>query len=512
MKQAIANSLPKIEINLPVHNSPPALILALDLVVRRWTSCLVAVIGLILFSPIFCMIAIAIRRDSPGPIFYRGRRVGRRGRVFGMLKFRTMHEKPESYQGAPVTAQDDPRISRIGRFLRDTKLNELPQLWNVLVGDMNLVGPRPEDPEIAAGWPPEVRQVILSVRPGVTSPASIIYRDEEGFLSSSSVMEDYMQTILPTKLRLDVQYVRNRNFLTDWDVIFWTAIILLPKVRSSTIPQHLLYYGPLSRVFSRYLSWLVFDFLISNIAVGLAGVIWRLGGVLNIGLGYFLDLALLFSLIFSLFNWLLGMNRVEWSRASSAHTLVLAISCFMATTCMFIANRSLGYLPDLPDGVMVTSAILAYIGFVALRYRERLVTGFASRWMSLRGSAHAIGERVLVVGAGENASLAAWFFDHTRFGKVFNVIGIVDDDPHKQGLRMEGYPVLGTTADMLALVKRLDVGVIVYTIDNITPQGRERILKLCLQTSVHLVMLPDFLTQFKSQFKPAFPCEDPYIQ
>ena len=106
-------------------------------------------LGLFLLSPFFGIIAWAIKRDSPGPIFYRGRRVGRGGKEFTILKFRTMYECPESYAGPCITAKDDERIMPLGRWLRDTKINELPQLWNVLRGEMSLVGPRPEDPEIA---------------------------------------------------------------------------------------------------------------------------------------------------------------------------------------------------------------------------------------------------------------------------------------------------------------------------------------------------------------------------
>ena len=110
---------------------------------KRLMDVVVSLLALILLSPIFLWIALRIKRDSPGPVFYRGPRLGKDGREFYILKFRTMHENPESYQGPRVTAQDDPRITRFGAWLRDTKLNEFPQFWNVLIGEMSLVGPRP---------------------------------------------------------------------------------------------------------------------------------------------------------------------------------------------------------------------------------------------------------------------------------------------------------------------------------------------------------------------------------
>jgi lipopolysaccharide/colanic/teichoic acid biosynthesis glycosyltransferase len=142
----------------------------------------VSLAALVVLAPFLGLIATAIRRDSPGPAFYRGARTGRGGKVFKILKFRTMYEMPASYSGPKVTAHDDPRVTPLGRWLRSTKLNELPQFWNVLMGEMSLVGPRPEDPTIVQNWPAPVRHEILSVRPGITSPASVLYRNEEALL------------------------------------------------------------------------------------------------------------------------------------------------------------------------------------------------------------------------------------------------------------------------------------------------------------------------------------------
>ncbi len=161
----------------------------MDNFLRRCMDIFLSLMGLIFLSPFFLFIAFLIKKDSPGPVFYRGPRVGKNGKIFKILKFRTMYEDPQSYAGLPVTARGDRRVTPFGRWLRDTKINELPQLWNVLVGDMSLVGPRPEDPELVKSWDPEVREQLLSVRPGVTSPASVLYRDEESLLQSGSVLE-----------------------------------------------------------------------------------------------------------------------------------------------------------------------------------------------------------------------------------------------------------------------------------------------------------------------------------
>ncbi|HNZ14278.1 MAG TPA: sugar transferase, partial [Anaerolineaceae bacterium] len=137
------------DIELIQGRSTHKLAFRLDAFLRRTLDILAALGGLLFLAPFFAVIAIVIRRDSPGPVFYRGPRVGLHGKEFGILKFRTMYECPESYAGSAVTTSGDSRITPLGRWLRDSKINELPQLWNVLVGEMSLVGPRPEDPKLA---------------------------------------------------------------------------------------------------------------------------------------------------------------------------------------------------------------------------------------------------------------------------------------------------------------------------------------------------------------------------
>ena len=138
-------------------------------------------VGLLIMLPIFGVIAVAIKRDSEGPVLFAGERIGRGGKAFKILKFRTMSDTLEAHDGPRITAQDDPRITRLGRFLRDSKLNELPQLINVLKGEMSLVGPRPEDPTFVDHYSEEQREV-LSVRPGITSLASVIFAETSALI------------------------------------------------------------------------------------------------------------------------------------------------------------------------------------------------------------------------------------------------------------------------------------------------------------------------------------------
>ena len=178
--------------------------------------------GLIVLSPLMLIIALAVRLDSPGGTLFRQIRVGRCGRPFQMFKFRSMRAGTDP-NGPLVTQQGDPRITRVGAFLRRTKLDELPQLMNVLRGDMSLVGPRPEVPRYIDMYPEEARRVVLSVRPGMTDDAAIEFRNEEALLARAGDAEaEYVREILPRKIDMYVDYVKNRNFIGDLRILLRT--------------------------------------------------------------------------------------------------------------------------------------------------------------------------------------------------------------------------------------------------------------------------------------------------
>ena len=173
-----------------------------------------AAFGLILLSPLLAAVALAIKLDSPGPVLYRGVRVGLNGRQFGMLKFRTMVVNAEAIGGSS-TPEDDSRVTKVGRLLRNAKLDEVPQLINVLKGDMSFVGPRPQVKWAVDRYTPEER-LVLTVRPGITDYASLRFANEGEILKGSTDPDrDYMEKIHPEKMRLSLEYVRSRSFSTD---------------------------------------------------------------------------------------------------------------------------------------------------------------------------------------------------------------------------------------------------------------------------------------------------------
>ena len=466
----------------------------LDAAARRLLDIVASGIGLIILSPLFALIALLIRRDSPGPIFYWGPRMGRGGHPFRILKFRTMYEDDASYNGPGITGKGDRRITPTGQWLRDTKLNELPQLWNVLIGDMSLVGPRPEDPDFVQAWSEETRHVLLSVRPGITSPASVLYREEEQLITSHNVVDSYLRDIMPGKLRLDLLYVRHRTLLADLDVIFWTAITLLPQLKRRQVPQHALYWGPLARFITRYFSWFLADLIAALAATTTAALIWRSGAPLHLGAELLLLIAFGIAIIFSIVNALLGLHRVYWSRAPSNAVFDLAFSSLLTTTVLIVINHFWPSQPLLPVGLLLVTGLFAFLAFVAARFRTRILTGLATRWIQLRGQANAVGERVLIVGAGRLGDFALSLLRRSDTARAFSVIGLIDDAPRKQGLRIDGLPVLGNAADIPDLVKQHDIGLIIYAIADIDPDEKDQILSHCRQTPARLVIMPDILT------------------
>ena len=175
--------------------------------------------GLLLLFPLFLILAVLVKLDSPGPVFYRARRAGQFGRPFTLYKFRSMRADADQ-TGPAITTANDKRITKIGHFLRRTKLDELPQLINVLKGEMSLVGPRPEDMSYIEFYTAE-QSKILNIRPGITSMASLQYRDEASELVGAEWEKMYITEIMPAKLAIDLDYMTRRTL--------WSDIVLIAK-------------------------------------------------------------------------------------------------------------------------------------------------------------------------------------------------------------------------------------------------------------------------------------------
>lgn len=195
----------------------------------RWIDFFCSALGLLILSPFLFFISLLIKLTSRGPVFYISKRIGRDGIAFQLYKFRSMSENADKI-GSGITSARDGRITPLGVALRRFKLDELPQLINVFKGDITLVGPRPEDPRFVELYPVEYKE-ILSLKPGITSKASLNFKNESALLSSEDHEKDYVENILPRKLRMDLEYFRRASFFSHIRLIIKTVLSVFGKQR-----------------------------------------------------------------------------------------------------------------------------------------------------------------------------------------------------------------------------------------------------------------------------------------
>ncbi len=196
---------------------------------KRLFDLLVSGCVMVLLSPLLLPLSIMLKLTGEGEIFYIQKRVGKGGKLFGLVKFATMLKDSPNLPGGDITTVNDPRLMPLGKFLRKTKLNELPQLWNIFKGDMSLVGPRPLTPRIFAIYPQELQKEICSVQPGLTGLGSIVFRDEEIILAKSGQASEecYRDQIAPYKGSLELWYIKNRSFMLDLKLLLLTAAVVI---------------------------------------------------------------------------------------------------------------------------------------------------------------------------------------------------------------------------------------------------------------------------------------------
>ena len=467
--------------------------------IKRFLDFSASLLGLIFLAPLLAVLALVIRWDSSGPVLYRGVRVSREGKTFKILKFRTMLNRPEAFLGPKVTRHGDERITRVGRFLRDSKLNELPQLINVLKGEMSLVGPRPEDPSFVEHYTEEQREV-LSVRPGITSLASVIYADEEKMLPSDNVAETYLHSLLPDKLRLDLLYVNNHSFLLDLDILFRTFWVLIPRFRKATTNAEDILLGPF-RWLRLLVTWFSMDAAIAVIAVGLAGVIWRAAGPLHVGVINSIGAALIMAGVFAAMNGITGTQKVHWRYALANEAVGVVLSVGVSTLLLIFINALISP-PRLPAGMLIVAGTFALAGFLIVRYRRHFYSGLDQAISRFRFPAEAARERVLIVGSGEAGQLTLWLLRNSSAAKSVQVVGVVDDDLSMVGRLVHRVPVLGLCDRIPEIVDEHGVGTIAFSIHAIEAERRDKILQRCMETSARTIMVPDILAFLDSSIRP----------
>jgi FlaA1/EpsC-like NDP-sugar epimerase/lipopolysaccharide/colanic/teichoic acid biosynthesis glycosyltransferase len=439
---------------------------------KRFIDILLSLSGILLTLPFFPFIALLIKLDSKGSVFYLCERVGKDGKVFKMYKLRTMYNTPVSI-GASVCPAGDPRVTPMGRFLRRTKLNEVPQLLNVLKGDMTLVGPRPEAPDLAALYPPYAKE-IFTVKPGLVGPTQILGRNEdEWYPTGVDPQQYYLESILPKKLPIDLEYVRHASTRTDLRYLILGVKETLFKV----------------------LSW---KLLLQNRSqLGMLGI----------------DLALcLFSMALALLlrfeGWPPGAHAGNVLQLLSAGVLI-RLPCFVSFGLYRTLVRYLSYADILNVCKGISAGNLLLIGwatFFPLYPFSRAV--FLIDWLSLiflmsavrfalrlawewqvKARPLLLQRRVLIYGAGDTGSLAYRFLTGDK-ERGYEVVGFLDDDLAKRHRTLHGRKVLGNRFNIEAVAKLYQIQEILLAMPHAAPHDLRKITQACYKAGVRYRLFP----------------------
>lgn len=431
-------------------------------ILKRTYDVFFAVVGLVLLAPLGIILAAIIKLSDRGPIFYRQRRIGQHGKPFDILKFRTMMVDADK-QGPSVTKDQDPRITRLGRILRKAKLDELPQLGNVLNGSMSFVGPRPEVPRYVDRYTPEQRQ-ILDYKPGITDLATLVFRNEESLLrNADNVEEFYVQHCIPRKFRLNLRYAKSANLLEDTLIVIETLCPYWFGIACGYI---------LALAISLWLSYLLrFDFLVPEtewvnlhkmwfaiVPLQMAFLVWRkqFGGLLS----YF-DVP--------------EMKQLAYG---------LSLAGAVQLSVWYISDGDL--MPG--RSIILINSLLAFVMLVGIRTLLRnLRLILASRIKDHGDTPGTL--RVGIVGAGE---LGAWLARqfNARSNDLRRVVVFFDDDADKWHQRLCDVPVIGMPECILdgSWAGKLDE--VILAIPSASPERVKQILDILETAKIRARTLP----------------------
>ncbi len=439
---------------------------------KRSLDILLSLCGLLAVLPFFPLIGLLIKLDSKGPVFYLCDRISKDGKPFKMYKFRTMRDTP-SLSGPSVTPAGDPRVTSVGRFLRRTKLNELPQLINVFQGEMTFVGPRPEAPDLAALYPPEAAKAIFAVKPGLVGPNQILGRNEEEFYPPGvDPQQYYIEVILPKKLPLDLEYVGHVSMFSDLKYIFLGVKETLFKALSWNLV--------LQNKSQLYL--LCADLTLSLVSFVLAYVL-KFGGFHQST-----DTAVLVQLLLAV--------------------LLVRILCFVSCGLYSTLIRYLSFhdVASVVKGVSGGSILLMSLTFLS-DFREFSRMVFLLDWLCLVILLCALrsvlrfywdrhipvrentGRKVLIFGAGDAGALAYRSLMAER-ETAFDVVGFLDDDPAKRHKTMYGKKVLGNRHTLEAVVRLYHVQEIVLALPSVPSHEIAKIIQACQHANIRYWAFP----------------------
>jgi lipopolysaccharide/colanic/teichoic acid biosynthesis glycosyltransferase/nucleoside-diphosphate-sugar epimerase len=438
---------------------------------KRICDVILSGLGLIALWPVFALIAVLVKLDSRGPVFFRQRRVGKDGRDFDILKFRTMVNNAYAL-GPRLTQRRDPRITRIGQVLRWIKADELPQLINVFKGDMSLVGPRPEDPHFVALYTAEQR-AVLSVRPGIVGPSQILGRDElekypEGLVDTERF---YIEHILPDKLATDLNYVRSYGLVSDLKLIFRglaTTLFGALKPRFLRLNRHRILL-------------LAFDTLASLIVYNLAYGSKLEWTYRRDALSYLSIVSLLLLLLRPPFFVYFGLYQNVMRYVGSQEFLSIAKAVTAGSVAVAAMTFMLGFQSHSRGVLLVDWGLLILVLFgsrvalkVHLAYRRRSVVP---------------PKNVLIVGADDSGEqLVSSMLQHKTLD--YRPVGFLDDDPAAHGVTIHGIRVLGAVRDLPQIAALTPIDLVVILFPHVPPGSLQQVIGYCRARNLEYRLVP----------------------
>ena len=457
--------------------------------IKRFVDLVLGVVALVLLLPVMALVALAVALDSTGPVVYGARRVGRRGREFTMWKFRSMARGADRV-GPAVTGAFDFRLTRVGAFLRRTKLDELPQLVNVLAGQMSLVGPRPESPRYVAEWSDEERD-ILAVRPGITGPTQIAYIDEEEHLVGDPGAM-YESQLMHAKLAIDLDYVRRFSLRRDIAIIWRTLVgILSAGERRSNRPRRRFTLG--ERLASARPGPVLLDALLAALAAALAvGLRIDRNNIFAAVATYWVFVPLAAIVRPAGFVIAGAYLRVwRYPTVSDAALVVssLAAGSLIMTILIFVVMQpwdfpgSFGF----PRSAIIIEFLLSFIVLGGIRFASRIrQEGLEDATAPLVAGPP---RPVLIYGAGEAGALLVREMRRNRALRL-DPVAFLDDDRAKRGQRIYGVDVVGGANDLPLVVAEREVAEVIVAMPRIGGDQLREIVALCEAAGVSVRTLP----------------------
>ena len=439
---------------------------------KRCLDLVLACIGLMLVLPLFPLIVLLIKLDSRGSILYRCERIGKDGKPFKMYKFRTMFEITLPVW-ASVSPQDDPRVTPFGRILRRTKMNELPQLFNILRGEMTFVGPRPEAPDLAALYP-DYAKAIFTVTPGLVGPNQILGRNEEEWYPLGvDSQKYYIEEILPKKLPLDLEYVCHPSLFKDLQYL----VLGLKETICKAISWRLV----LQNKSQLYL--LGIDVMLSLISFGLAHLLRFAGIVAAQELSPFLHLLPFIVLIRLPCFVYFGLYRtlIRYISYTDIWNILKAI---VTSSVLFIGLTFLFDFRTFPRSVLFIDGVCLFVYMTAVRLGLRLFCA----WQGRAQTAEEKKRRVFIFGAGNAGALVFRCLRASQ--EAYEVIGFLDDDPAKRHKTMYGHKVLGNRFNLEALVQLYQAHEVLLALPSAPARDIAAIVRACQSAGVPYRFFP----------------------